>query len=317
MLDEILNFVPKNIKDIIMKISNVDAKKIEEVRLREGKPLAISVNNRICYIDGWGNITSESDAYVVSRKDIENIIQLISNYSIYAFEEELKNGFITIKGGHRVGLTGRVVLDGERIKTQKHISCINFRITKELKGISNELLQYILNNQHINNTLIISPPRCGKTTLLRDIARNLSSYGFTVGIVDERSEIAGCYNGVPQRDVGPNTDVLDACPKHTGILLMIRSMSPSVIITDEIGDVDDVKAIRQCLKAGVSIVTSIHGYDLEDIFKRISIKDLFEDKFFDRYIILSSKLGTGTLEEVLDSEGNVIYEGPQKLEVKI
>lgn len=315
MLDEVLASLPRNIRDIVIKISDVEMRKIEEIRLREDKPLSISVDSQIYHINSLGHIVDESNAYIVTHKDIESVIQLISNYSIYAFEDELKNGFITIKGGHRVGLTGRVVLDGDKIKTQKHISCINFRITRELEGISNGILEYILNYNQIKNTLIISPPRCGKTTLLRDIARNLSVHGFNVGIVDERSEIAGCHNGVPQRNVGPNTDVLDACPKNIGILLMIRSMSPSVIITDEIGDAEDIKAINQCLKAGVSIITSIHGYDLNDIKKRINIKGLFENEFFDRYIILSPRLGTGTLEEILDSEGNPIYKGPKRLEV--
>lgn len=315
MLDEILASLPRNIRDMVMKISDIEAEKIEEIRLREGRPLSVSMDSQIYHINSLGHIVNENDAYIVTHRDIESVIQLVSNYSIYAFEDELKNGFITIKGGHRVGLTGRVVLDGDKIKTQKYISCVNFRITKELEGISNGILEYILNNNRIENTLIISPPRCGKTTLLRDIARNLSLHGFNVGIVDERSEIAGCYNGVPQRNVGPNTDVLDACPKTIGILLMIRSMSPSVIITDEIGDAEDIKAINQCLKAGVSIITSIHGYDLNDIKKRINVKGLFENEFFDRYIILSPRLGTGTLEEILDSKGRPIYKGPKRLEV--
>uniref|UniRef100_UPI000553828D stage III sporulation protein AA n=1 Tax=Caldanaerobius polysaccharolyticus TaxID=44256 RepID=UPI000553828D len=308
--------LPRNIREILLRIYGVDLEDIEEIRLREGRPISVCAGNRIYHLDSSGHVVSAQEAYIVERKDIETIVQLISNYSIYAFEDELKNGFITIRGGHRVGLTGKVIMDGGQIKTQKYISCVNVRITKEFRGIAENLMRYIMASGRIKNTLIVSPPRCGKTTLLRDIGRNISWMGFNVGIVDERSEIAGCHNGVPQRDVGPNTDVLDGCPKDVGIMLMIRAMSPAVIITDEIGGDGDIKAICECLKAGVSIITSVHGYGVDDVKSRPALRGVFENALFDRYIILSSRLGTGTLEGIFDGKGDPIYVGPRRLEVK-
>lgn len=321
MLDEILPSLSSNIKSIIMNLPVNIKYSLEEIRLRENRPLALTINQTIYNVTERSVIKPSADYikssglfYIVTHKDIENTMQLISNYSIYAFEDELKNCFITIKGGHRVGLVGRVVLENGRIKTQKNIASMNFRISKEKKGIAKYVLPYILENKTIRNALIISPPKCGKTTLLRDLARNISNMGYNTGIIDERSEIAGCFNGLPCRDVGINTDILDGCPKDIGIMLIIRSMSPQVVITDEIGRMEDLNAIQECLRTGTSLITSIHGSSLEDINERPFVKQLYLTKAFDVYITLSSKMGTGTLEKIQDKNFNVIMNGPVKME---
>ncbi|MCK9905711.1 hypothetical protein MXD63_37700, partial [Frankia sp. Cpl3] len=177
------------------------------------------------------------------------------------------------------------------------------------KGVAEKILPCLFEQGRIHNTLIISPPQCGKTTLLRDIARSLS-YGSEwassrkVAIVDERSELAGCLNGVPQRDVGPRTDVLDACPKAVGMMMMIRSMSPDAIIVDEIGRSEDGEAVWEAIHAGVSIICSAHGIDIADVAQRPMLGKLIQHGAFSRYIVLSRTNGVGTIQAVYNRDLN-------------
>ncbi len=195
-------------------------------------------------------------------------ILAISDNSLYAFEEEIRRGFITIPGGHRVGLAGQVVLERGEVKTMKDFSSLSFRIAREIKDCSQPFLHHIYRQQNMpGNTLFISAPRCGKTTILRDVARNISlgsRWGppCSVSLIDERSELAGSYRGRVQMDLGPRTDVLDACPKALGMMMAIRALGPQVIISDEIGRREDVEALQECVNAGVAVISSVHARDL-------------------------------------------------------
>ena len=241
---------------------------------------------------------------------IHKTFQLISNYSIYAFQEEIKNGFITLRGGHRVGIGGKVLYGNMGIETIRNISSLNIRIAREKIGISNKIIQYILDfNNSIYNTLIVSPPQCGKTTLLRDIIRTLSNgtnlpngKAFKIGVIDERSEISGMYNGIPQHSIGIRTDVLDGCNKKDGTTILIRAMSPDIIAMDEIGGINDVEAIHESLKAGIKVIATVHGSDLNDLLSKRSLKILIEEKVFGRYIFLDNSRGVGTVKEILDGK---------------
>lgn len=303
--EEILSSVSPNIKEIIGSLPEKQLLNLEEIRLRLNKPLMIVSGKSDCMVSPSGKIAVQaSDAYHVTHEDCEKTMQLLCNFSIYAVEEELKNGYITLKGGHRVGIVGRGIIEAGRIKALKNISGFNIRISREIIGAADKVLQYIIKNDgDIYNTLIISPPQCGKTTLLRDIIRQLSSgpAGMKVGLVDERSEIAGSYQGMPQNDVGLRTDVLDACPKSSGIIMLIRSMSPRVVATDEIGSSADMEAIYEAMNAGVKIITTIHGDGLEDILNRPFISEVVKNKIFERLIVLSSRFGPGTVEEIIDT----------------
>lgn len=205
-----------------------------------------------------------------------------------------------------MGLAGQVILQGNDIKMMKDFSGICFRVAREVINCAQTLLAQICTGSHGTavNTLIISPPRCGKTTVLRDLARLLSlgsklSRGQNVVIVDERSEIAGCYRGVPQLDVGPRTDVLDSCPKALGMMMAIRSLSPQVIITDEIGSRQDLQAINDCVNAGVAVITSIHAENLEDVKKRPLLNELLNSGVFKTLVVLSRRNGPGRVEEII------------------
>lgn len=308
--NEVLSFLAYKLRTILLPIINFYGDKIEEIRIRESRPLMVRTNENEVFIDSSGKLNElPINGYKVTTEDIENTLQLISQSSVYALEEELRQGFITLRGGHRIGITGRAVLEAGKVKTLKHINGFNIRISKEIKGVANKVLPYIydIKNRTIYNTLLISPPRCGKTTLLRDMIKHLSDGlnpwripGLTIGLVDERSEIAGCFHGIPQNDVGIRTDILDCCPKAEGMSMLIRTMGPEIIATDEIGPKEDIQALEEVLNAGVKVLSTVHGRDISDISKRPNFKYMLEQKIFDRYIILSRKNGVGTIEDVLD-----------------
>ena len=243
--------------------------------------------------EGQGNY--HTIFYNVPKDELKYIITKISSYSLYAFEEEMKQGYITFRGGHRIGLAGQCVMENGRVKILRNISSINIRICKEIIGSSNKIMPYISNFNKVYNTLIVSPPKCGKTTILRDIAKNISN-GFSrinlkgkkVAIIDERSEIAGCYNGIPQMNVGIRSDVLDNCLKTNGIIMAIRSLSPEVIICDEIGTMNEVEALSMAFNSGVNMILTVHGIDLDDVSRRKSLKELINDNILERIVVLSS-----------------------------
>jgi stage III sporulation protein AA len=305
----IYDSVPINIRNLLKRISMDDLDRVEEFRLKVDAPLIVYGSGFSAFITEDGRLSKQkSRAYMVTAEDASKALQLMCNCSIYSIEDDLKNGFITIRGGHRVGVVGKVVTVGGKVKTIKDVSGLNIRISREIPGCSNKLVPHLIrNSSSVYNTLIISPPQCGKTTLLRDIIRQISdgvpSLGFEgikVGVVDERSEIAGCYRGVPQNNVGIRTDVLDACPKAQGMMMLIRSMSPSVIATDELGRQEDLTAIEEAINAGVNIITTVHGWSREDALRKPVIGELMKSGVFERLVVLSRRHGPGTVEEVVD-----------------
>lgn len=309
--DELLKIFSIKLRTILSNI-NLDYDLLQEIRLRVNAPLLIVYDNREFFITSESELTKGvEEAYIITKNEIRETMEYISNYSLYAFEEELKQGFITITGGHRVGIIGKVVLEENKIKSMKHISFINIRLSHQVKGCADKVLSYITgeNGNGCYHTLIISPPRCGKTTLLRDIIRQLSDGnenrpGLTVGVVDERSEIGACYMGVPQNELGIRTDVLDCCPKAKGMLMLIRSMSPRVIAVDEVGSVEDIKAIEYVMNCGCKLIATVHGNSIEDIKNKPVLGKLVEEKMFERYILLNNRGGVGHLEEIYDENGN-------------
>lgn len=317
---EVLDYLPKHIREMIKKLPVSLLPGIEEIRLRLGKPLCIAGCNVELFVgaDGKGLTTTER-AYLVSPEDLKCSLQLVCNFSMYSVEEELRNGFVTVRGGHRVGVCGRTVIENGRVKTIKDISYMNFRIAKQILGASDKVIGYLIRPpDNIYNTLIISPPQCGKTTLLRDIVRRISSgdaeglqRGMKISLVDERSELAACSLGIPKNDVGTRTDVLDGCPKAEGIIMMIRSMSPDIVATDEIGRREDADAIIDAVNAGVKVITTIHGSSIKDFLKKQDL-DRIKKGVFERYLVLSRRKGVGTLEVMLDENYNTLYQENQK-----
>jgi len=317
-LEEVINILPVNIRKAIKKIDIHYFNSLEEIRLRIDKPIVINCNGQDYFLSNEGKLVSDNihNIIMVNKEDILTGFQLITNYSAYAYEEEIRNGFITIKGGHRVGICGRTIIENNSVKTIKDISGLNIRISREIIGCGNKIIEYLIKYPNsVYNTLIVSPPQCGKTTILRDIVRLISNgiptlkfRGVNVSVVDERSEIAGCFNGIPQKDVGIRTDIMDGCPKAKGMIMLIRAMAPKVIVTDEIGRDEDIYAIKEAINAGVKLITTIHGSSIDEIRRRENIGSLIDSKIFQRIIILTNKPKVGTVERIIDNNTNTILD---------
>jgi stage III sporulation protein AA len=298
-VESILNFLPKNISDLIIQIPPNQKEELEEIRIRINRPIEIMLKGSPRFL-----------SYIIQPEDAFHLMNKISHFSIYTLEEELRRGFITVSGGHRIGLAGKVILEGGRVKAIRDISSFNIRIARQKIGIAESIIPYIYKGNWMH-TMIIGPPQTGKTTLLRDIARIVSTgipkkgiQARKVGIVDERSEIAGCVDGIPQLTFGDRVDVLDGCPKAEGMMMMIRSMSPDVLIVDEIGRKEDADAIEEAVHAGIKLMMTTHGTSLEEVRKRPSLRMILDQGIFQRYVVLSRKDGPGTITHILDRNGN-------------
>ncbi len=300
--EQIQNLFAGTIRQRLIE-ADLDYDKLYEIRLRVGRPLFLTYDGGECFLRKRGE-----EQYLVTEEDLKETLEYVSGYSLYAYEDEIRQGFLSVQGGHRVGVTGKVILDGDRIRGMKYISCINVRLAHEVQGCAKEVMHYIQTPDWVAHTLIVAPPRCGKTTLLRDIIRNLSNgregiQGLTVGVVDERSELAGCYQGVPQNDLGMRTDILDGCPKAEGMQMLIRSMSPSVVAVDELGKEEDFKAVESVIHCGCKLIATAHGNTLEDILRQPLFRRLMEQRVFERYILLGRHQRAGVIEGIFDREG--------------
>ncbi|MGL4344901.1 MAG: stage III sporulation protein AA [Cellulosilyticaceae bacterium] len=305
MKESLLRIMPQHLRTMLNQISNSHWETMQEIRLRIGQGMLLVSHDEV-YGLGSAGLCKVELGYVVGEQDIQSILKFISGFSMYALEDDIRQGYITIEGGHRVGIVGKAIIENKEIKTLKNIGAMNIRISHEVMGCSQKVLPYILGRGRVYHTLIVSPPKCGKTTLLRDVVRSLScgysGYGpYTVGVVDERSEIAGCYMGIPQNDVGPRTDVLDGCPKVEGMRMLLRAMAPDVIAVDEIGSQEDAVAIEDVLGAGVSILCTTHGNDVTDCYKKPGIRRMIQNKMIERIIVLSQRRGPCTIEEIIDT----------------
>ncbi|MDO5336004.1 MAG: stage III sporulation protein AA [Eubacteriales bacterium] len=304
--EQITCLFAKNIRRLLEE-DKPDYDKLYEIRMRVGRPLFLIYEGGERFLRQNGRCANGTP-YLVTRQDLQETLEYVSGYSMYAYEEELRQGFLSIQGGHRVGVTGKVILEGNRIQGMKYISCINIRLSHQVKGCATKILPMIHKRGHVYHTLIVSPPRCGKTTLLRDIIRQISNGwgdipGCNVGVVDERSELAGCYRGIPQNDLGMRTDILDGCPKAEGMMMLIRSMSPKVVAVDELGKEEDFQAVEAVVNCGCRLIATVHGGSLEDLCSKPLFEKLMRQQVFERYIFLSSREQAGTIRVVLDKEG--------------
>lgn len=300
--EEILQVLPERLQRLTEQ-AVADWNFLQEIHIRCGQSISLTIQGK--------KILPNQNGQVVSRKEFRETLEHISNYSLYAFEEEISKGYLTIPGGHRIGVAGKAVMERGCVHTLRNLSFLNIRVSHEVKGCADRTMPYLFEQNHLLSTLIVSPPGAGKTTLLRDIVRQVASGGRmfsarTVSVVDERSEIAGCYMGVPQKDVGRHCDVLDACEKSEGIYMMLRSMAPEVIAVDEIGTKKDYEAMNAALTSGCALLATVHGSSLQHIREKPLLRQMLEEGMFGRVIILQGEGEPGHVQVIYDGKGQVV-----------
>ena len=298
MLNEVIEYFPLSIKSVInsyLEKNKSLENSIEEIRIRSNGNLSLKIGQDLITI--FSNIT---------KGEMQEIFENICEKSIYSYTKQIAEGFITIKGGNRVGITGSAVIENGRVINLNYISSLNFRIARQIKDVSNSILKYVINiqNNSIFNTIIASPPGGGKTTILRDLVRKISNgmpeINFSpkiCGIVDERGEIAAMYKGIPQNDIGENSDVINNVSKSIGINMLIRSMGPQIIVCDEIGTKEDIEAIEKATLSGVKGIFTVHASTIKEIKENPNLSKLIQNKLIQKIIVLDS-INKGQVLEV-------------------
>lgn len=297
----------------MLRTAQLDLQQLQEIRMRSGQPVFLYYKGTEYVLTEEGKLACESKAgYRVQEEDIKEMLESISGYSLYAFEEELKQGYLTVPGGHRIGVAGKIVQENGRVICIRNIAFLNIRLAHQIKGCADFVMDYLYEGDEVCHTLILSPPRGGKTTLLRDVIRQISNgserfSGKTVGVVDERGELAGSYCGVPQNDLGIRTDVLEGCRKGIGMMMLLRSMAPQVLAVDELGSSADSEAVEQLLHCGCRLIATVHGKCLEDLKRIPLLQQMQKQQCFERYVVLDEKAGPGIVQEIFDGAGGSLY----------
>lgn len=292
MDSEIIQYFPTRIASALAQVKSSD---IWEIRLRTGRPAAVVHSKGIFYLLPSGEISPDSaKAIEVTADDIRRVFDSVCQYSIHSHTAQIASCFITVAGGHRAGICGTAVTSGGRLETVRDISGINFRIARQCIGAADKIMRDVMKSKP-KSVLICGEPSSGKTTVLRDLCRQLGMK-YSVSLIDERCEIAACVRGRPRNDVGINTDVFSGFSKADGINAAIRVMSPRFIICDEIGAADDVAAIGSAFGCGVRIAATVHGGSPEDIFRRKNIRTLVDMGVFE----YSAFIKSGSVEKIIN-----------------
>jgi stage III sporulation protein AA len=317
MINQVSKYVNSNIKDILLSQNEEILNTVYEIRIRINCPILLKSSAGDYFISyGKASKFYTDDFYKISKSDINSTTAALTSNSIHAYEKEIEKAFLTIEGGHRVGLSGDCLYEKNQFKGFKNISSFNIRIARDFVNCSSKIIKYIVKDSNsIYNTLIAGIPLSGKTTCIRDLARNLSDglsnpqfKACDISVIDERGEIAAIHNGVPQFYLGSRTDILSYCMKKEGFSISIRSLAPKIIISDELGSVDDFDIVQYALKSGVSIISTAHASCVEDLFKNIYIKNILNSGFIERIIVLNDKTPV-SIKQVYDNiKGRSIYD---------
>ena len=295
---------------------------MEEIRIRIGQPVLMRQKGKDYWfhpyekrIEPFLERRRWNREGIVEEKELREMLSYITRYSLYAYEEELRQGFVTVQGGHRIGVAGQMLQKEDEIRGMLHISSLNIRIAREVWHCADEILPYLWKGEEqLHHTIFVSPPGCGKTTVLRECIRMLS-YGTTahsgqkIGVVDERSELAACYRGIPQNDLGPRTDVLDGCKKSEGIRMLLRSMSPQIIAVDELGGEEDFQALREAFTCGCSLIGTLHGKTFSDVCRQHWMLRWRRENWLERIVVLGYDMQNRRTYQIYQADGEILGGG--------
>lgn len=296
-LDKAIKLLTPSLAQPFYNMTKAELSSINEIRLRNQKYLTVIISGDEFYITSDGSITSDcNNALQITDEDIDYTYKTALRNTIYSFKREISLGYIITEGGNRVGFCGTAVLDDDgKNDTLKNISGISIRIAREIYGIADDLINDLkLLNGGIKNVLILGPPSSGKTTLLRDLCRQLGMRK-RISLIDEKNEISSTFKSVAQNNIGNFTDVFDSYTKYYGILSAVKIMSPQLIVCDEIGTKDDLEALDYAINSGVSIIATMHSNSIDDAFKKPYMKELFSRKAFDYIVLLGTGLDLGKI----------------------
>ena len=299
MLWGLEKYLPERVLSALQNAGDLPG--LQEIRLRALAPLCVIVSGKGFFIDRKGRKTSPDNGVTVYREEIEQTLAKICDNSVYSYEEQLLGGFVTTRTGIRVGISGTAVMSGDRQTGIRDINSLVFRISRDVAGCSAGVFREIFGNGQIHSTVIASPPGCGKTTLIRDLARNYSGAGVRTCVIDERNEIFAVKNGIPAFDAGPMTDIMSMFPKGEGVRLSVRSLSPQMIICDEISGEKDALQLLEAMNCGCGFVVTVHAGTAVQALRRSCVKKLVDGGAVDRLVILGKNFIRNNMDfEVYD-----------------
>lgn len=302
--DQAIDTLPAELKSILAKVPSEMKETVNEIRLRVGRPIVLVCRKNYLYFvepDGRPGL-SVTRGFPIPRRLAEESVRSMSGYSLHSVQNSLINGFLTLPGGHRAGLAGSVAWEGEQITAIRRTDCINLRVARQIFGAADRLCQHY-RQYGFGGTLLVGPPASGKTTVLKDLCRQLSEELCgecrKVSLIDERGEIAAVYKGQPQNNVGWNTDIFDGYSKQIGIDVAIRCMSPDVIVCDEIGGRGDADGVLSGVNAGVTMIATAHASSFEELLARKNLGEILDSGAFKWIALLDSAKNAGQIREIV------------------
>ena len=285
--DQAVSLLPFGLRQLALALPRSARNMAEELRLRAGRPVSVTLPDGEQALPG---------SPVISSGDLRAVLEIATQASAHTALERVRHGFVTVRGGHRVGLCGTAVVKDGEIHNLRELSSLNIRIARQVPGIGDEPLRRIRSGDALPSVLVLAPPGAGKTTLLRDLIRGLSAGvggpSLRVGVADERGELGAMYGGTPQLDLGPHTDVIDGCPKANGLIMLLRSMNPQVLAADEITAPEDIEALEMAAGCGAALLATAHGRGMEDLRRRPLYARLLERKIFQKLLLIERVNGT-------------------------